>query len=82
MRVKTKFLSLSGQAFYDWQEQSWKWPSGGIVMTSPISHPTYHDWDDYEGDIPDVPEKAFSLNLTLYPPCFDSHLNVVDLEKM
>jgi hypothetical protein len=78
-RVETKFLSLSGQAFYGWQEQSWKWPHRGIIMTSPINHPTYSDWDDYEGDIP---ESTFSINLTLYPPCFDAKLDVIDLEKI
>jgi hypothetical protein len=79
MRIKTKFLTISGQAFYDWQEQNWKWPPGGFIMTSPINHPTYSDWEDYKGDIP---ESTFALNLTLYPPCFDQKLDVIDLEKL
>jgi hypothetical protein len=81
-RVKTKFLSISGQAFYDWQEGLWKWPPGGFIMTGPISHPTYDDWDDHEGNIPDIPENTNSLILTLYPPCFDPNQDVLDLERI
>jgi hypothetical protein len=81
-RVKTKFVSISGQAFYDWQEQLWKWPSEGFITTETINHPTYHDWDEYEGSIPENSTSGFSFTLTLYPPCFDPNQDVINLENI
>jgi hypothetical protein len=81
VQTKTKFLTISGQAFYDWQNNSWQWPPGGFITTGMIK-PDYSDWDDFDGEIPDPPEGSFAMNMDVYRESFDPNTEVIDLESI
>jgi hypothetical protein len=48
---KRKWVSWSGDAFYDWHTSQVTIPSKGTVVGSPVEA-DLHAWSDYEGDIP------------------------------
>jgi hypothetical protein len=67
--VKTKFLRLSGEAFYDWQSGTWSWPNGAWISFGPFRG-DFSDWDIYEGDTKEFEDGAneFSVRFLLYEP--------------
>ena len=81
MHVKTKFIRISGQAFYDWQSKSWSLPSGAFIATSMIRS-DLSDWSDFEGEMPPQPEDGFSMYLKVFRKDFDPVSDVPDLESL
>jgi hypothetical protein len=81
MRVKTKFQTLSGQAFYDWQDKTWRLPPGGFLLSGEIDS-RFSDWCDFHGEIPENPEGGFSINMDIFRRRFDPTADVVDLESI
>jgi hypothetical protein len=52
-RTKKKWVSWSGDAFYDWHSQQLTMPANGTVVGSPVEA-DIATWPDYDGDIPDL----------------------------
>src|SRR5262245_16958328 len=50
---KRKWVSWSGDAFYDWHTGRFTIPARGAVYSSPVEENPFL-WDDYEGEIPTV----------------------------
>ena len=79
--VKTKFIRISGQAFYDWQNNTWSLPSGGCITTSMI-RTDLSDWSDFDGEVPPQPEGEFSMSLKVFRKDFDPVSDFPDLESL
>lgn len=65
--IKKKFVTWSGDAFYDWQSRKFTIPPKGILVGSAIDT-TLGDWDDFDGDIPEPGEGVSFVRMTF--DCF------------
>jgi hypothetical protein len=52
-KKKRKWVSWSGDAFYDWHELKVVIPPKGTIVGSAVAN-DLSIWDDYDGDIPDI----------------------------
>ncbi len=75
--VRTKFVPITGDMFYDWQTMSWSLPSGGSLYTGTFS-PDFSDWEAFEGEVPQQ-VGPISMNMIVYRKTIGPETEVLDL---
>lgn len=53
---KYKYLVVTGDAYYDWQEDKIKLPNKGQVVSESFNINDLFNWEDYEGEMPTAEE--------------------------
>ena len=77
---KTKWVQISGKAFYDWNKKQLTVPPKGTIETD--SFKTYFsDWEEYVGEIP-PPSGYFDFRIKAFMQHFDPNEKVPDLLKL
>ncbi len=74
---KKKWVSWSGDAFYDWHKKRFTVPPKGLIVGSSIESDV-REWDDYEGELPDMSNEnnpGFLNVIVHYKQAWDSSLN-------
>jgi hypothetical protein len=85
-RKKRKFVSWSGDAFYDWHKGQFTIPDKGVVVGSAVET-DMAAWPDYDGDIPEIGKEPISglMHVVLYNhPTWDTYKDneVPDIMKL
>lgn len=79
--TKSKYLQITGQAFYDWQNEVWLWPSGGFLITDDITS-DFSDWDEFQGDNSEPNAALFGLKMNVFKESFSPDSDVIDLDLL
>ncbi len=83
-KKKKKWVSWSGDAFYDWHEGRFTVPAGGTLVGSGFEV-DLSKWDDYEGEIPQLGQgdpKSFLTAVIYDEQKWDDTKDVPDLMKL
>lgn len=83
-RNKRKWVSWTGEGFYDWHDKSVAIPAGGRLVGSPVET-DLTQWEDYDGPIPDIGsvEHRSQIRVIMYEVQeWDDSKEVVDLRGL
>ena len=78
---KKKWVTYTGEAFFDWHSEKIKIPPGVQIHTHPMEADLFL-WDDYDGDIPvsiDAKNMKLMRSVFVFTQSFDEQLPVPDL---
>jgi hypothetical protein len=82
---KRKWVTYTGQAFFDWHSGKVTIPPGATVETTPFAVDEIAKWEDYRGEIPrleDTTDRKLCRTVALWTQSFDARMPVPDLEKL
>lgn len=78
-RTKRGFVQVTGDAFYDWQDERISWPIGGALRFE-LSDEMVNSWEFFTGEVP-AEDAGRTLVYQEFIAAIDPQQDVVDLEK-